>query len=199
MDTFSRPYRLIVVGGGPGGLAPLLAAHRDGSLDDLLGQGVAVVEQSAAIGAGAIGGYGINSDSSGRTFTDCLLGPAPSELTALASHPLTRKLNAAGDGAVPLRDAGRFLALVGAALTRAIARHPASATLTRHRVTGAQRCEGGWRVQVQDLATGATKILVGENIVVATGATQPACRLEQEKNRRVRSGGAGGGPPGAIR
>jgi hypothetical protein len=180
MHTQGRPYRLLVVGGGPAGLAPLLAAHRDGILDSLLEAGVAVVEQSAALGAGAIGGYGINSDSSGRTFTDCLQGPAPSELTALGDHPLTRQLDAAGDGAVPLRDAGRFLALVGEALTRAIGRHPASAALTRHRAIEAHRCEGGWRVKVEDLATGVTRTLHAENIVLATGATQPAARLNQE-------------------
>ena len=59
--------RLVIVGGGPAGLAPLLAAHRAGELGALLDSGVAVVEQSERLGSGSIGGYAINSDSSGRS------------------------------------------------------------------------------------------------------------------------------------
>ena len=59
--------RLVIIGGGPAGLAVPLAAHRTGELGPLLDGGVVVVEQSERLGAGSIGGYAINSDSSGRT------------------------------------------------------------------------------------------------------------------------------------
>src|SRR6204780_5671078 len=77
-----------IIGGGPAGLAPLLAAHRRGRLADLLKEGVTVVEQSGSVGEGSIGRWGINSDSTGFTFADCLGGPPDSELASLRSHPL---------------------------------------------------------------------------------------------------------------
>jgi 2-polyprenyl-6-methoxyphenol hydroxylase-like FAD-dependent oxidoreductase len=61
---------VVIVGGGPGGLAPLLAAHRRGRLAELLNEGVTLVEQSGAVGEGTLGRWCINSDSTGFTFAD---------------------------------------------------------------------------------------------------------------------------------
>ncbi len=110
---------VVIVGGGPAGLAPLLAAHRRGHLADLLKQGVTVVEQSGSVGEGSIGRWGINSDSTGFTLADCLTGPSESELANLRNHPITKEFLAAGDGTVPLRRAGEFLALVGQEMNEA--------------------------------------------------------------------------------
>ena len=172
--------RLVIVGGGPAGLAPLLAAHRAGELGALLDEGVAVVEQSARLGSGSIGGYAINSDSSGRTFVDCLLGHEDTALTRLADHPLTRRLADAGDGTVALRDAGQFLGLVGEAMGRMFAEHPASRVLTTHHAISVTRTAGGWSVRVRDLATGAEQALLTRHVVLATGAEQPVERLAAE-------------------
>jgi hypothetical protein len=174
-------FGLVIVGGGPAGLAPLLAAHRDGRIDQLLQAGVALVEQSGELGAGQIGHYAINSDSSGRTFVDCLQADRPSELTRLADHPLTRRLAAAGDGAVELRDAGRFLGMVGKAIGRMIAAQPASAVFSHHRAVAAERVTQGWRIRLHDLATGRPRTVFARNMVIATGADQPAERLRAEE------------------
>ncbi len=181
MNHATRLFGLVIVGGGPAGVAPLLAAHRMGQLDALLASGVALVEQSDRLGSGSIGGYAINSDSSGRTFVDCLLGDDETELTRLEQHSLTRELAAAGDGAVSLRDAGRFLGLVGDAICRMVLEHPASAVLTNHRALATSRVQGGWRVQVRDLTTGEERTLASRNVVIATGAHQPPDRLAAEE------------------
>lgn len=172
--------RLAIIGGGPAGLAPLLAAHRTGELGALLDGGVAIVERSARLGAGSIGGYAINSDSSGATFVDCLLGDEDTGLTRLADHPLTRQLAAAGDGPVALRDAGQFLGLVGEAMGRMVAEHPASSVLAAHHATFIARTADGWSVHVRDLATGAERTLLTRHVVLAAGAEQPAERLAAE-------------------
>jgi 2-polyprenyl-6-methoxyphenol hydroxylase-like FAD-dependent oxidoreductase len=101
---------VVIIGGGPGGLAPLLAAHRHGRLAELLKEGVTLVEQSGSVGEGTLGRWCINSDSTGFTFADCLAGPPDSELSALRNHPLTKELVEVGDGTVPLRRAGEILA-----------------------------------------------------------------------------------------
>ncbi len=173
-------FGLVIVGGGPAGIASLLAAHRMGQLDELLDNGVAIIEQSDHLGGGLIGQYAINSDSSGRTFVDCLLADTPSELTRLEQHPLAQQLRAAGEGAVPLHQAGRFLNLVGRAISRMIAQHSASAALTGHRALSAKQVQGGWSVLVQDIATGRRRTLRARSVVIATVAHQPASRLAAE-------------------
>ena len=58
----------LIVGGGPAGIAPILAATRIGALDRLLDHGLTLAERHATIGEGRIGRYAINSDSSAATF-----------------------------------------------------------------------------------------------------------------------------------
>jgi hypothetical protein len=171
---------VVIVGGGPAGLAPLLAAHRRGRLADLLKEGVTVVEQSGAIGEGSIGRWLINSDSTGFTFADCLAGPPGSELAALRSHPLTREFLEAGNGTVPLLRAGEFLALVGEAIHELIATAPNGRVLNRHKAISTQRTSTGWRTVVEDVESGQELAIESHNVVLATGASQPAERLRDE-------------------
>jgi hypothetical protein len=169
-----------IIGGGPGGIAPLLAAHRRGQLASLLKEGVTIVEQSDAVGEGTLGRWGINSDSTGFTFADCLAGPPDSELAPLRNHPLTRELLEVGNGTVPLRRAGEFLALVGQAIHQLIAASPNGRVLKRHRALSTQRTANGWLTLVKDLDTGRERVIESRNVVLATGAAQPPERLRNE-------------------
>lgn len=171
---------MAIIGGGPAGLAPLLAAHRRGRLASLLQEGVTVVERSDGLGAGTIGRWCINSDSTGFTFADCLAGPPDSELAALRSHPLTQELLQAGDGTVPLRRAAEFLALVGQAMNEVIAASPKGRVLKGYRAISTQRTTTGWRTLIQDVRTGGERTIDSRNVVLATGASQPAERLRSE-------------------
>jgi hypothetical protein len=170
-----------IIGGGPGGLAPLLAAHRSGRLTDLLAEGVTVVEQSASIGAGTIGRWCINSDSTGFTFADCLAGPAQGELAALRSHPITEEFVEAAGNTVPLRRAGEFLAAVGHGIHELIAASPKGRVLNRYTAVSTQRTRTGWRTRIRDAETGRQQTIDSRNIVLATGASQPVERLLSEQ------------------
>ncbi|NHN83255.1 aminotransferase DegT [Acetobacter musti] len=174
-----RSFRLVIVGGGPAGMATLLAAHYEGRLNELLDAGVAIIEQGDAPGAGALGDYAISSDSSGMTFVDCLRAPDETPLTALCNHPLTRGLAAAGEGAVALKEAARFLDLVGTVLRKMVSEHGNCEVLTRHTAAGVTRTAAGWRVKVQDRA-GGIRFLRARNVVLCTGAHQPPERLATE-------------------
>jgi hypothetical protein len=175
-----RSTGVVIVGGGPGGLAPLLAAHRRGRLADLLKEGVTVVEQAGAVGEGSIGRWSINSDSTGFTFADCLAGPPDGELAALRAHPITKELTEAGDGTVPLRRAGEFLALVGRAMNEVIAAAPHGSVLKKHRAISTQRTRTGWLTLIEDLESGRERTIESRNVVLATGASQPVERLRGE-------------------
>src|ERR1700691_3140205 len=134
-----RRTGVAIIGGGPAGLAPLLAAHRRGRLADLLEEGVTVVEQSGSVGEGTIGRWYINSDSTAFTFADCLAGPPGSELAELRNHPLTKEFLEAGDRTVPLPRAGEFLALVGAAMNAVVAAAPNGRVLKKSSAISTRR------------------------------------------------------------
>jgi Pyridine nucleotide-disulphide oxidoreductase len=169
-----------IIGGGPGGIAPLLAAHRRGRLAELLNEGVTVVEQSDEVGEGSIGRWAINSDSTGFTFADCLAGPPDGELAALRTHPITKELAEAGQGTVSLRRAGEFLAMVGREINEVIAASPNGRVLKRYKAISTQRTKSGWLTLIKDIQTGRERTIDSRNVVLATGACQPAERLLAE-------------------
>ena len=169
-----------IIGGGPAGLAPLLAAHRAGRLSALLKEGVTVVEQSDTIGDGTLGRWCIHSDSTGFTFADCLAGPRDGELAALRSHPLTKELLQMREGPVSLRRASKFLAAVGQAMNEVITAAPKSHVFTKHKAISTQRTRTGWLTIVKNVDTGKEHSIDSRIVVLATGASQPAERLQRE-------------------
>jgi len=171
---------IAIIGGGPAGLAPLLAAHRRGRLADLLKEGITVVEQSGSVGEGTIGRWCINSDSTAFTFADCLAGPPESELAALRNHPLTREFVEAGESTVPLRRAGEFLGLVGQALHEVIEASPNGRVLRGYKAISTQRTATGWLTLIKDIETGRARTIESRHVVLATGAHQPIERLRSE-------------------
>lgn len=180
MVSSVQNFELVIIGGGPGGIATLLAAHKNDQLDCLLSRGVAIVESSGQLGTGTIGNYVINSDSGGATFVDCLDSAHPTELTQLQKHEVTKRLSAAGQGSVPLRDAGQFLGLAGDALAKMIKTYPSSEVFTQHKAQSARRCADGWRLELFDLKSKETRSVVARQVIIATGAHQPPQRLASE-------------------
>jgi hypothetical protein len=169
-----------IIGGGPAGLAPLLAAHRRGRLAGLLKEGVTVVEQSGSVGEGTIGRWCINSDSTAFTFADCLAGAPDSELASLRNHPVTKEFIEVGDGTVPLRRAGEFLGLVGQAMNEVIEASANGRVLKGYKAVSTQRTTTGWLTLIRHVETGDERAIDSRNVVLATGATQPVERLRSE-------------------
>jgi hypothetical protein len=175
------PTGVAIIGGGPAGLAPLLAAHRRGRLADLLKEGVTVVEQTGSVGAGTIGRWCINSDSTAFTFADCLAGPPDSELAALRNHPLAKEFVEVRDGTVPLRRAGEFLDLVGQAINELIEASPNGRVLKGYQAVSTQRTRTGWLTLIRDIETGRKRTIDSRNVILATGASRPIERLRRER------------------
>jgi hypothetical protein len=176
----SRRFGVVIVGGGPAGLAVLLAAHKDGRLVELLQQGLLIVEQGTDLGRGQIGSYVINSDSTGFTFVDPLRAGTEPDLHRILETPVARRIAAAGPNAVTLRDAGELLGLVGQALKGIIKRYPQSGVWTQCTAECARVRPGfGWQLNIRD-RNGSTQEIQTPRLILATGATQPQARLQRE-------------------
>ncbi len=170
----------LVVGGGPAGLAPLVAASRNGGLDRLLAKGLVVAERDGAIGAGRIGRYLINSDSSAETFLSCVADHPEPLLASLIDHPAARAIAPYGRDAVPLSLVGLFLAVLGEALTSLIRRAPRGHVMTGQQALWTrQTAAGGWSTRLRCLSTGEETEILSRAVLLATGADQPAARLAE--------------------
>ena len=181
-DTAPDPtVASVIVGGGPAGLAPLIAASNGGFLGSVLAGGVSVIERGAAIGAGEIGRYIVASDSTAATIVDCVQASSSPWLAALRHHPTTRAVAAYGDRAVPLPLVGAFLAAVGTALREVIAQAPGCAVLTHHQAIRTQQmADGRWRTELRR-PDGTASAIVSQLVVLATGGHQPEAHLRRQE------------------
>jgi len=163
----------LIIGGGPGGLAPLLAASKNGSFPTLLAGGLVIVEKSATLGAGELHRFVITSDSSAETFLSCVIDNPIPELAAIAHTRIAQEMATYGKGAVPLKLAAELMDLVGKAFTTIIRNAPNCAVLTQTKCNALRRRSNGtWSADLLDLATGRSSSLSCETILSATGGVQ---------------------------
>lgn len=171
----------VIIGGGPAGLAPLIAASHRGHLAHILAGGLAVVERGPAIGSGNIGRYAINSDSTADTFMSCVRNNPHPFLARLEDHPAVQAVAAQGSGPVPLRLVGEFMSVVGAALHECVAATPGSAVLLGHEAVHTRQTHDGlWRTQLYRVSDGARQTVTSRVVVLATGGHQPVSLLQNQ-------------------
>ncbi len=161
----------LIVGGGPGGTAVLIAAAKQGRLRDLAAAGLAIVERSDALGSGNLGSYAIRSDTTAETFLSAVRDNPEASLAALADHRagagMARYIGAMG---APLTEAGDLLDVTGARLGELVAAHGGT-VLTRHDAVSARRTAAGlWATTVLPHG-GIPREVLSHQIVLATGGT----------------------------
>jgi hypothetical protein len=183
----------IIIGGGPGGLGPLVWAAQHGLLPDWLDRGVAVIERQAHLG-GTLGRFGIHSDSLGGSYLECLEAPGlPEALLPLRDDPLAREMAQYRNAFPRLGLVDRFMRRIGVALASMLAESTASSL---HLSTAARavrlRPDGTIAVETTGLdGTGAT--LFARSAVIALGGHQlwpqqallPGVTLADCRMRRV--------------
>ena len=161
-----------MIGGGPAGTAMLTAASKQNRLVPLVEAGLAIVERGPRLGAGALGGYAIRSDTTAETFLSAVKDNPHPELAALAQHPAARLMERyIGELGAPLADTAPLLEATGERLGAIVRAHGGS-VLTGHEAQEVRRtADGRWATRVAD-GQGAVRTILSDRIVVATGGYQ---------------------------
>jgi len=171
----------LIVGGGPAGLAPLVSASRLGLLDRIMADGIALAERGPMIGAGRIGRYAINSDSTANTLVNCVCDNPYPPLAALRDHPVTRAIAAHQSGSVPLALVGEFMQVLGIALRDLLLASGNNVLLEHEALSSKRLSDGSWRTKLRRLADGAVVFVDSRFVVLATGGHQPWSYLERHR------------------
>ena len=160
----------VIIGGGPGGLGPILWAAQHGLLPAWLDRGVAVVERQAHLG-GTLGRFGIKSDSLGGSYLECLEAPGlPPELQPLRDEPLAHEMARYRDSFPPLVLVDDYMRRIGIALAGMLAKRSALHLCTEARAIHLRR-DGSVEVEITG-ADGRENVLAARSAVVALGGRQ---------------------------
>ena len=174
----SASFALVIVGAGPAGLAPLLAASKEDKLTALIDAGVAIIDDSDRVGAGAIGNYAIRSDSTAVAILDIIMRPHDDAFTALREHPTVLAVASHGQDAIPLSLAGDFLHLLGTTVIDLVANSPRGKVFRKSQALFVRQCSPHeWITHVFNQSLDVAETIRSTSVVLATGAHQPESRL----------------------
>lgn len=172
----------LIVGAGPGGLAPLVAAAHVGKLQELLDAGVVIVERGDKVGSGELGRYAISSDSATEAFLDAVMRTEEPKLAALRSHPTVTAMSQYIGHSIPLELAATYLNLLGETLCGLVEASAEGLVLRKHTALSSHLSANGiWSTRVRCETTGWVRTIRTSAVVLATGAEQPESRLRSEK------------------
>jgi hypothetical protein len=169
----------LIVGGGPAGVAPLVSASRSGLLDRILADGIVLAERGTTIGAGRIGRYAINSDSTANTLISCVIDNPHPALAALRDHPVAKAVAAYRGGSVPLTLVSEFMTVLGGALRHLLMASGNEVMLGHEAISSKKLRAGFWRTNLRRLSDGVDVFVDSRFVVLATGGHQPLSYLAQ--------------------
>ncbi len=173
---------VLVIGGGPAGMASLLAAAEAGKLTRLLGVGLMVLEAGPAMGSGGLKDANIPSDSTAESFLDIVLHNTTDLLTGLRSHPLVSRISTFAGQAVPLPLVCAFLDVVGKHVQNTVEAWPHCQVWVQTKALATRQAQNGeWITETYCETTGVSRTIVSQTVVLATGGYQPQVRLLKEK------------------
>ena len=154
-------YGIVVCGGGPAAIGPIVCAAAEGRLEALLNRGVCIIERGERIGPGSIGHYPISANTRGGSFMLFLAAP---QLVHVRDDPATSELERLHHVFPHLPLVGAHLEALGAAVRALLDAHPRCAVLTGHTVESLRALPGGGlSVQAGD------RVLTAERCILAMG------------------------------
>jgi len=183
-----------ILGGGPGGIGPLVRASRIGKLNALLKLGVAIFDKQPAeqYGNGSLGSYVISSNTSASAFLNHFMREVQGESSELfdpmMSSPLVKEIEAYHHSVCPLRLAGKIFALAAGQLRKAMSKWSSCSTHFETTVQSVTLLEDG-SLEVKGLAKDSTVTAVRtRNVVMAMGGQQGLNLVDPPLRKRTVTG-----------
>jgi hypothetical protein len=162
----------VIIGGGPGGLGPLIWAAQNNRLPGWLEKGVLLLERGARLG-GSLGRYGINSDSLGGSYLECLAPDViPEPMRRLRGEAVTADMALYRNAYPPLPLVDRYMGRIGQAMAEIFACHPASEIRLHTEVRSVHLRPDGLVAVVAGSRNGPAHTLIARAAVVAVGGRQ---------------------------
>ncbi|NRR31511.1 6-phosphogluconolactonase [Oxalobacteraceae bacterium] len=169
----------LIVGAGPGGIGPLIAARGNGRLDELMAGGLGIIDQGERAGVGELGHYAIRSDS----FADSFLAPlgvaAQPSFAGLLQHGPGAQLERQRGGPAALATVADFMGELSASLRQWLSTHSYDPFIGATRALRAHRQhDGSWLTDCRH-TDGSSLSFRSKTLVLATGAAQSRAALAQ--------------------
>lgn len=136
-------YPVGIVGGGPAGTGPLIAALQGGRLGELLNFGVGVFEGGRNLIRGSLGNFALNSDTLADTFLEVFDNDPDSYLKEFENDRSVESVRDFAGSSLPLPVAGEYLQSMGRHLRKIVDSHSVSRVWLNTNIDSATRQADG--------------------------------------------------------
>ena len=169
-------YGHAVCGLGPAGCGFLLHAFKRGALDQLVRDGLIVIDRSRRPGTGKVGDYHLTGNSLASVFMDCIDDPDFGTFfdDLRANDPAVRAMRALGFDVPKLDLVGDFLAVMTTRFIDYLTSQygvPILLDTAIERIT--KPLHGDYLLQLRQQPTGATREIAASTVIAAFGGRQP--------------------------
>jgi len=183
-----------ILGGGPGGIGPLVRAARIGKLNALLQLGVAIFDKQTAdkYGNGSLGSYVISSNTSASAFVNHFMREVAGESSDLfdpiMNSPLIKEIEAYHHATCPLNLAGRVFALAAGRLRDAISKWNSCSMHFETTVESVTLHDDGSLAVRAKAADNTITTVRAHNVVMAMGGQQGLNLVDPPLRKRTMTG-----------
>lgn len=177
----SGKFGYAVAGFGPAGCGFLLHAIKTNAIEQLIDEGLVIIDQEAVPGPGKVGHYQLTGNSLSRAFLDCVDDPDLAWLfdDLLETEPSIKQLRALEFEAPPLDIVGNFLtAMAKRTLDYLTQEHGVPVLLETVIDRMQHHASGGYTLDLRNRQTGQAFIISAQNVVCALGGRQSKSVVE---------------------
>ncbi len=171
----SGKFGYAVAGFGPAGCGFLLHAIKTNAIEQLVDDGLIVIDRASTPGPGKVGDYQLTGNSLSRAFLDCVDDPALSWLfdDLCRTHPSIKRLRALEFQAPPLDIVGDFLTAVAKRTMEHLVKEHGVPVLLETEIDLMQHhVSGGYTLTLRNRQTEKTFTISAKNVIAALGGQQ---------------------------
>lgn len=169
----SSEYKLTVCGCGPAGISPLIYMEENQLLDQLIQEGICLMDKSKNLGKGKIGDYQITANSFGEVFTEIFTNPESPQLKYLVDRKSYQDIISYTGMAPKLNFVGDLMEDIGLYFAKKINQVPKSKVFLESSVQEIHiRADGKFEVFYNNIKDNFSYNFTTEHVLLNIGAEQ---------------------------
>lgn len=178
-----RRYKLLIVGAGPAGIAPLFHMDAENILADYIDKGICIIERSNEIGIGKFKDYNISANTLCETFLEIFRNEDSDIFQEVQKkESYLRLISKDNSTSIKLTEAGLLYKDYSEIIQRKMIGSSNSDVFCESEVMEIKECNDGYCVKYQNLNSGKIFSVFGENILLNLGGEH---RCEFKKHNAI--------------
>lgn len=165
-----KEYKVVIIGAGPAGIAPLFYLDNENRLDDYIENGICIIEKSNDLGVGKFKDYNIYANTASQAFLEIFSNNSSDSIYKIKQRQsYSNLINKQNSSFVKLTEIGDLYKDYGKLLKERIDKNKHSDVFCQSESLNIQKHKNGYSIKYKDLENDQQYEVFGENIILNLG------------------------------